>query len=76
MSTEIKALKPMQRVKVLSGPKETPHPLNHHIGSVLGVHTVRKNKAGSVIYKSYNVQFGNASTREVEARFLFVVGGE
>lgn len=75
MSTEIKALKPMQRVKIISGPKEAPHPLNYHIGTIRGVHTTRKNQAGTVIYKSYEVSFGHASTvREVEARFLYPVG--
>lgn len=74
--SEIKSLKAGQRVKVLAGPKEPPHPFQQSIGVVQGVGHVRKNAEGSIIYKSYNVLFGNASLREVEARYLFVVGGE
>lgn len=76
MTESFKTLKSMQRVKVLSAPNEPPHPLNHNIGVVQGVHTTRKNVAGVVIYKSYSVQFGNSSNREVEAKYLWPVGGE
>lgn len=76
MTESFKTLKPMQRVKVLSAPNEPPHPLNHSVGVIQGAHTTRRNVEGTIIYKSYAVQFGNSSVREVEAKYLWPMGGE